>query len=76
MKLLKEKKLTNVRSSTSDIATQLVRPLEFSLEGALDLISEDELIEITPENLRLRKRVLDGGARHREEKKSRKSSGR
>ena len=72
----KEKKLTNVRSSTSDIATQLVRPLEFSLEEALDLISEDELIEITPENLRLRKRVLDGGARQREEKKSRKSSGR
>lgn len=72
----KEKKLTNVRSSTSDISTQLVRPLEFSLEEALDLISEDELIEITPENLRLRKRVLDGGARQREEKKSRKSSGR
>ena len=68
----KEKKLTNMRSSTADISTQLVRPLEFSLEEALDLISEDELIEITPENLRLRKRVLDGKARHREERNSRK----
>ena len=40
-----------MRSSTADITTQLVRPLEFSLEEALDLITEDELIEITPDNL-------------------------
>ena len=64
----KEKKLTNMRSSTADIATKLVRPLSFTLEESLDIISEDELIEITPNNLRLRKKILSGDARHREEK--------
>ena len=64
----KEKKLTNMRSSTADITTQLVRPLEFSLEEALDLITEDELIEITPDNLRLRKSILSGNDRHRSER--------
>ena len=52
----KEKKLTNMRSSTADIVTKLIRPLELSLEESLDIISEDDLIEITPENLRLRKK--------------------
>ena len=69
----KEKKLTNMRSSTADITTQLVRPLQFSLEEALDMISQDELIEITPQNLRLRKKVLSGNARHRRERGSKKS---
>lgn len=69
----KEKKLTNMRSSTADITTQLVRPLQFSLEEALDMISQDELIEITPQNLRLRKKVLSGDARHRRERGSKKS---
>jgi len=57
-----------MRSSTADITTQLVRPLEFSLEEALDLITEDELIEITPDNLRLRKSILSGNDRHRSER--------
>ena len=70
----KEKKLTNIRSSTSDIVTQLVRPLQFSLEEALDIISEDEFIEITPENLRLRKKILSGSLRHRHEKNKNRSS--
>ena len=68
----KEKKLTNMRSPTADITTQLVRPLQFSLEEALDMISQDELIEITPQNLRLRKKVLSGDARHRQERGSKK----
>jgi len=70
----KEKKLTNVRSSTADIATQLIRPLQFSLEEALDIISEDEFIEITPDNLRLRKKILSGSDRYRYERNKKRSS--
>jgi GTP-binding protein len=54
----KEKKQTNVRASTSDFAIKLTPPLKFSLEEALDMISDDELIEVTPNNIRLRKRLL------------------
>ena len=69
----KEKKLTNVRSSTSDIATKLIKPQTLSLEESLDIISEDELIEITPANLRLRKRILSGEARLRQIKRAQKT---
>ena len=68
----KEKKLTNMRSSTADIVTKLIRPLELSLEESLDIISEDDLIEITPENLRLRKKILSGTERQRKEKSQKK----
>ena len=68
----KEKKLTNVRSSTSDIAIKLIKPQTLSLEESLDIISEDELIEITPQNLRLRKRILSGEARLRQLKRAQK----
>ena len=68
----KEKKLTNVRSSTSDIATKLIKPQTLSLEESLDIISEDELIEITPQNLRLRNRILSGEARLRQLKRAQK----
>ncbi|HJX03592.1 MAG TPA: translational GTPase TypA [Dehalococcoidia bacterium] len=54
----KEKKQTNVRASTADIAVRLTPALKFSLEEALDMISEDELVEVTPKNIRLRKRLL------------------
>jgi GTP-binding protein len=54
----KEKKKTNVRSSTSDIAIKLTPPLKMSLEQAIDFINEDELIEVTPQNIRLRKKLL------------------
>ena len=64
----KEKKLTNMRSSTADIGTQLVRPLVYSLEEALDIISQDEFLEITPKNLRLRKKLLAANARKREDR--------
>ncbi|MDD5591622.1 MAG: translational GTPase TypA [Dehalococcoidales bacterium] len=52
----KEKKKTNVRSSTSDIAIKLVPPVKMSLEQAIDFITGDELVEITPKNIRMRKR--------------------
>ncbi|MBM3174080.1 MAG: translational GTPase TypA, partial [Chloroflexi bacterium] len=61
----KEKKQTNIRSSTSDIAVKLTPPLKFSLEEALDMISDDELIEVTPKNIRLRKRLLTQDERFR-----------
>ena len=61
----KEKKLTNVRSSTSDIAVKLTPPMLMSLEEALDFIAEDEVVEVTPKNIRLRKRILLNDERHR-----------
>jgi len=54
----KEKKKTNVRSSTSDIAVKLTPPLKMSLEQAIDFVNRDELVEVTPKNIRLRKRLL------------------
>ncbi len=54
----KEKKQTNIRSSTSDIAVKLAPPMRMSLEQALDFISDDELVEVTPKNIRLRKKLL------------------
>ncbi len=61
----KEKKLTNVRASTADIAIKLTPPVRMSLEEALDFIAEDEVVEVTPKNIRLRKRVLSNNQRHR-----------
>jgi GTP-binding protein len=58
MNVCKEKKKTNVRSSTSDIAIKLVPPVKLSLEQAIDFINRDELVEVTPENIRLRKKML------------------
>jgi len=54
----KTKKLTNIHSANADIAIQLDPPVVMSLEQALDFIEDDELLEITPENLRLRKKFL------------------
>ena len=54
----KEKKQTNVRSSTSEIAVKLTPPLRLSLEQSLDFINSDELVEVTPRNIRLRKKLL------------------
>ena len=61
----KEKKQTNIRASTSDIAVKLTPPVLMSLEEALDFIAEDEVVEVTPKNIRLRKRVLSNDKRHR-----------
>jgi len=54
----KEKKKTNIRSSTSDIAVKLTPPLKMSLEQVIDLVNGDELVEVTPKNIRLRKKLL------------------
>ena len=54
----KEKKLTNMRTTASDENIQLETPRDITLEYALEYIEEDELIEVTPENIRLRKRQL------------------
>lgn len=54
----KEKKQTNMRSSTSEIKVRLTPAVKFSLEQALDFINADELVEITPSSFRLRKRLL------------------
>ena len=64
----KEKKLTNMRSANADIAKRLSPRVELSLEDALDFISDDELMEVTPLNFRLRKKVLSGTARHRQQR--------
>jgi GTP-binding protein len=60
---VKEKKLTNMRASTADEAIRLVPPKELSLEQALEFIADDELVEVTPESIRLRKRVLPANMR-------------
>ncbi len=60
---VKEKKLTNMRASTADEAMRLVPPKELSLEQALEFIADDELVEVTPETIRLRKRVLASNLR-------------
>jgi GTP-binding protein len=54
----KEKKMTNVRSSTADIAVRLSPAVKLSLEQSLDFINGDELVEVTPQTIRLRKRLL------------------
>lgn len=64
----KAKHLTNMRSSSSDGVVQLTPPIQFSLEECLDFIENDELLEVTPENLRLRKRELDPNKRKRQSK--------
>jgi GTP-binding protein len=60
---VKEKKLTNMRASTADEAMRLVPPKELSLEQALEFIADDELVEVTPQTIRLRKRVLPANQR-------------
>ena len=66
----KSKKLTNTRASGSDDALKLVTPKVMSLEQALEFIDKDELLEITPKNLRIRKKILDSTLRKRSQLKS------
>ena len=65
----KKKHLTNMRSSTSDEAVRLTPPREFALEEALEYIAEDELVEITPSAIRMRKKLLGRQERAREAKR-------
>ena len=62
----REKKLTNMRSSTADVAKRLSPPVQLSLEEALEFIASDELVEVTPLNYRLRKKVLATGERNKQ----------
>ena len=62
----KEKHLTNTRASGSDEALRLVPPIQLSLEKAIEFIQDDELVEVTPKNIRLRKKILDSKTRERE----------
>jgi GTP-binding protein len=64
--LQKEKQLTNVRSSGTDKSIKIAPHRQMSLEEALEYIADDELLEVTPENLRLRKRFLNEKERKRE----------
>jgi GTP-binding protein len=66
----KGKKLSNMRSSGADEATRLTPPKEFTLEQALEYIEGDELVEVTPNFIRMRKRILDEAERKKSEKRA------
>jgi GTP-binding protein len=61
--IVKEKKLTNMRSSTADEAIRLVPPRLLNLEQAIEFIADDEFVEVTPKSIRLRKKVLPSNQR-------------
>jgi GTP-binding protein len=65
----RSKQLTNFRASGSDKGIQLTPPIRFSLERAIEYVAADELVEVTPKSIRLRKRILDQGLRQRETKR-------
>ncbi len=65
LNVCKKKHLTNTRSSSADEALTLLPPKVLSLEQAIDFIDQDELLEVTPESLRIRKRILDPTLRKR-----------
>ena len=66
----KEKHLTNTRASGSDEALRLVPPIQMSLEKAIEFIQDDELVEITPKSIRLRKKILNNKDRERAARQS------
>ena len=67
--ILKGKKLTNIRTTSKDEAVRLTPPIRMTLEKALAYIQDDELVEVTPKSIRLRKRILDPNDRKREERR-------
>ena len=69
----KEKHLTNTRASGSDDALRLVPPIQMSLEKAIEFIQDDELVEVTPKSIRLRKKILDNKERERAARNSNKA---
>jgi GTP-binding protein len=71
----RKKHLTNIRASTAEATTVLATPKRFSLEEALEYMAEDELVEVTPKNIRLRKRILDQRMRRRAEKAIEEAAG-
>jgi GTP-binding protein len=72
--VLKGKKLTNIRTTSKDEAVRLTPPIRMSLEKALAYIQDDELVEVTPKSIRLRKALLDPNERKKEERKKEAAS--
>ena len=72
--ITKEKKLTNMRSSTADEAIRLIPPRIMTLETAIEFIAEDEFVEVTPQSIRMRKKILDPKRRPRRWQHPRESS--
>ena len=66
----KGKNMTNVRSSNKDQTATIKKPTHLTLEESLEFLNEDELLEITPESIRLRKRILETNAREKAAKKA------
>ncbi len=66
----KKKQLTNTRSSGSDDSLRLTTPIQMSLEQCMEFIGEDELLEVTPTNLRMRKKILDNNLRRKQKARS------
>ena len=71
--ITKAKQLTNIRSATKDQTAVIKRPRILTLEESLEFMDDDEYCEVTPESVRLRKQILDKGARERESKKAKKA---
>ena len=71
--ITKAKQLTNIRSATKDQTAVIKRPRILTLEESLEFMDDDEYCEVTPESVRLRKQILDKGARERESKKAKKT---
>jgi GTP-binding protein len=67
---IREKKLTNVRSSGKDEHVDLTTPIKLTLEYAVEFIDDDELVEVTPKSIRLRKRYLQENERRRVSRES------
>ena len=67
--VLKGKKLTNIRTHSKDEAVRLTPPIRMTLEKALAYIQDDELVEVTPKSIRLRKKLLDPNDRKRDERR-------
>ena len=61
--IVREKKLTNMRASSADEAIRLVPPKLLNLEQALEFIRDDEFVEVTPQSIRLRKKILQANQR-------------
>ena len=75
LNVCKKKHLTNMRSSGADMEVRLSPPRSMSLDECIEYLSDDELLEVTPESIRIRKRILDSTKRGREAKRARESLG-
>jgi GTP-binding protein len=64
----KQKHLTNIRAARADVTARLTTPRQMSLDEAIEYLAEDELMEVTPVNYRIRKRILDTHERGRQKK--------